>query len=91
MGDRENHEHCTGQFVELANKLKDDGFDINLISAALMAASGIYATYTAAGNSGALEESGIEKVAAQYRRNLEHIQKSKKAELSGDQEVTGSV
>ena len=42
-----------------------------MISAALMAASGIYATYSAAGNTGALEPSGVDKVVALYRKNLD--------------------
>jgi hypothetical protein len=77
LSNREEHQECTGKFIELANKLKDEGHNITLVSAALMAASGVYATYTAAGNSGALEPSGVDKVVALYRRNLEHIQKTK--------------
>ena len=78
MKNREEHQECTGKFIELANKLKDEGHDITLVSAALMAASGVYATYTAAGNSGALEPSGVDKVVALFRRNLEHIQQTKR-------------
>ena len=85
MTDRADHDHCTRQFIELANQLNSEkGFDRNLISAALMASSGIYATYVAAGNSGALEPSGVDKVVDLYRRNLEHIQALKKAELSAE-------
>ncbi len=78
MSNREEHQQCTGQFIELANNLKDEGHDVQLISAALMSASGVYATYTAAGNSGALEPSGVDKVVKLYRNNLEHIQETKK-------------
>lgn len=78
MSNRDDHQLCTGQFIELANKLKDEGHDTKLVSAALMAASGVYATYTAAGNSGALEASGVDKVVNLYKRNLEHIQETKK-------------
>ncbi len=81
MNDLEKHNHCTQRFVELANELKDDGMDIRIVSAALMAASGIYATYTAVGNAGALEPTGVDKVVAMYRQNLEHIQKRKKEEI----------
>lgn len=81
-----NHQHCTEKFVSLANELKGEGFDRHVISAALMAASGIYATYVGAGNSGALEPSGVDKVADLYKRNLEHIQERKKQEIeSGSQ------
>jgi hypothetical protein len=77
--------HCTNKFIELANELKDEGYNIELISAALMSASGVYATYVGAGNEGALEPSGIEKVASLYRRSLETIQERKKAKASTEQ------
>ena len=80
MSDREKHDHCTHKFIELANELKDQGYDTQLISASLMAASGIYATYITAGNTGGLQPSGVDKVVMMYRRNLEHIQERKKAE-----------
>jgi len=51
-----------------------------MVSAALMAASGIYVTYVTAGNDGGLQPSGVDKVVMMYRRNLEHIQERKKAE-----------
>ena len=82
MNDREQHDNATHRFIALANEMKDEELDINLVSAALMAASGIYATYTAAGNTGALEASGVDKVVAAYRRNLEHIQNRKREENS---------
>lgn len=79
MGDRESHNHCTHKFIELANELKDKGYEPQLISAALMAASGVYATFVTAGNEGGLQPSGVDKVVMMYRRNLEHIQERKKA------------
>lgn len=81
MNDRKNHDVATHRFIELANEMKSEGLDTNLISAALMASSGIYATYVAAGNNGALEPSGIDKVVNIYRNNLEHIQKRKREDL----------
>jgi hypothetical protein len=79
--DRASHTHCTHKFIGLANELKDEGYDIQLISAALMSASGIYATYASAGNEGGLQPSGVDKVVMMYRRNLEHIQEAKKAQV----------
>lgn len=78
MNDFEKHEQCTGRFIELANQMKDEDLDIQLISAALMSASGIYATYSVAGNRGGLNPSGVDKVVKVYRQNLERIQKIKK-------------
>jgi hypothetical protein len=43
-----------------------------------MTASGIYATYSVAGNAGGLTESGVDKVTDAYRKNLLSIQRLKK-------------
>ncbi len=80
MSDREDHNTCTTRFIKLANEMKDEGFDVQLISAALMAASGIYATFVSAGNKGGLQPSGVDKVVMMYRQNLEHIQERKREE-----------
>ncbi|KAA9131686.1 DUF3144 domain-containing protein [Marinihelvus fidelis] len=63
--------------------MKNEGLDPQLVSAALMSASGIYATFSVAGNAGALNDTGVDKVVATYRRNLEHIQAQKKKEVQG--------
>ena len=81
MSDQENHKHCTNKFIELANQFKEENIDIALISGALMTASAVYATYTAAGNEGALEASGVDKVVDLYRQTIEHHQGVKKALL----------
>ena len=67
------------RFIELANEIKNEGRSPAAVNGALMFASGIYATYTAAGNEGYLRESGIDKVAGSYRRNLAKLQELKKA------------
>ncbi len=82
MSDQEEqHMHCTNKFIELANQLKDEKIDPVMVSGALMTASGIYATFVAAGNNGVLESGGIDKVVNVYRRTLEHHQAVKKAQL----------
>ena len=53
MNDRASHNHCTHKFIDLANELKEQGYEAQLVSGALMSASGIYATYVSAGNEGA--------------------------------------
>lgn len=76
------HNQATNEFIELANQMVNQrGFDQNLVSAALMAASGVYATFIAAGNQGFLAERGVERVATMYRNNLSYIQQRKKEEL----------
>ena len=79
MSDAQKHQECTERFIALANSLRDDGYDIKLVSAALMSASGIYATFSVAGNAGGLKPSGVDKVVDTYRKNLERIQSIKKA------------
>lgn len=86
MSDREDHDKCTHKFVDLANEMNKEGLDPQLISAALMAASGIYATFISAGNKGGLQPSGVDKVVMMYRRNLEHIQERKKAVYEGEED-----
>ena len=86
MSDRnsqiEAHNRATSAFIDLANKMaREDGEDVKLVSAALMAASGIYATFTAAGNNGYLGPDGVEQVAELYKRNLAYVQDRKRQEL----------
>ncbi len=81
MDEMQQHNECTAKFIEMANEMKDKEIDIRVISASLMAASGIYATYMAAGNAGALEPTGVDKVVTAYRQTLEHIQNRKKEEI----------
>lgn len=81
MDQNEQHKYCTNKFIELANQLKDEKIDPRVVSGALMTASGVYATYIAAGNKGALQPTGVEKVVAMYQRALEQIQESKKSQL----------
>lgn len=76
------HNQAMGEFIQLANTMVNDkGFDMKLVSAALMAASGVYATFTAAGNQGFLAPSGVDRVADIYKKNLSYIQDRKKEEL----------
>ncbi len=85
MSDQERqHQYCTNKFIELANQLRKEDIDPNLVSGALMTASGVYATFIAAGNDGALKSSGIDKVVDLYRRTLEHHQTVKKNKLVND-------
>jgi len=76
------HNRATTAFIELANKLaKEEDQDVKIVSAGLMAASGIYATFITAGNNGFLAPSGVEKIAEMYKNNLGYIQERKQQEL----------
>ena len=74
----EIHQQCVNRFIDLANAMKDEGIDTNIVSAGLMSASGVYASYLAAGNKGGLTASGVEKVVEAYKRELERIEKIKR-------------
>lgn len=76
--DAEVHLDSVNRFIEMANAMKDEGININVVSGALMTASGLYASYVAGGNDGGLTESGVQKVSEVYKRELERIQKIKK-------------
>ena len=69
------------RLIALANTMNEEGYNKNLVSAALMSASAVYATFVGAGNTGALEPSGVDKVVNLFRNNLEHIQNRKKEDL----------
>lgn len=76
------HNQAMGEFIQMANSMVNDkGFDMKLVSAALMGASGVYATFTAAGNQGFLAPGGVDRVTDMYKKNLAYIQKRKKEEL----------
>lgn len=76
------HNRATTAFIDLANKLaREEDQDVKIVSAALMAASGIYATFITAGNEGYLAPSGVDKVAEMYKNNLGYIQERKQQEL----------
>ncbi len=66
------------RFIDLANGMKDEGVPVTVVSWALMTASGIYATYSVAGNDGGLNPTGVDKVADAYRQNLANIQELRK-------------
>ena len=78
----ENQQKCIDRFIKLANTMKDEGLSPGEVSQLLMSASGLYATYAIAGNSGGLNPSGVDKVADLYKTSLKHIQRIKKDQQS---------
>ena len=72
---------CLNRFIDLANSIKDEGVDIKMVSYGLMSASGYYTTYALGGNDGGLTDSGVEKITATYKSELERIQKLKKEQI----------
>jgi hypothetical protein len=80
----EQHYDCMNRFIQLANSLKDEGMPVAVINWAMMTASAHYATYSVAGNTGGLNDSGIEKITDAYRQNLRQVQEVKKAQLQAE-------
>ena len=80
LSKRIKHDECMRRFIDLANEMKNEGAPVDVVSWSLMSASAIYTTYSVAGNEGGLNDSGIDKVADAYRRNLANIQELKKAQ-----------
>lgn len=78
--DAEIHQECTRRLIDLANEIKDEGVATNVVSASLMTASAVYATFVVGGNTGGLTDSGVEKVTAAYKQQLEQVQRMKKDE-----------
>ena len=81
--DVEYHHECVNRFIELANTMKNEGVNTPVISAAMMSASAVYATYVAVGNSGGLTPSGVDKVVDAYRHQMDQVQAVRRAELEG--------
>ena len=72
-----SQQEAINAFIDLANEMKNDGASAQFVSAALMRASAVYATYVVAGNEGALRESGITKMKELFANELAAIQKAK--------------
>ena len=72
-----SQQEAINAFIDLANEMKNDGASAQFVSAALMRASAVYATYVVAGNEGALRESGITKMKELFANELGAIQKAK--------------
>ena len=84
--DAELHHESMNRFIDLANTIKEEGVGTHVISAALMSASAVYATYVSAGNEGGLTDSGTEKIVDAYRHQMQQVQAMKKAELDRTKE-----
>ncbi|MET0067264.1 MAG: DUF3144 domain-containing protein [Candidatus Thiodiazotropha sp.] len=65
------------RFIQLANEMKNEGKPLPMINAALLSASATYGTYIFAGNAGYLKPTGVDKLVATFRLQVESIQKIK--------------
>lgn len=78
--DQEHHQDCMNRFIELANQIKDEGIPTNMVSAGMMSASAVYATFVVSGNTGGLTDSGVDKLTAAYKQHLKRVQEMRKEE-----------
>jgi len=82
----QQHQACMERFIELANTMKNEGIGIDVVSWALMSASGVHASYTVAGNEGGLTSSGLDKIAEAYKQNLTQLQALKERQQQARQQ-----
>ena len=75
------------RFVYLANLMKDEGHAPPTVNAAMMLASGLYASYLAVGNQGQLDARGVEAVTEAYRKNLLSVQQLKQRAVSPESDT----
>jgi hypothetical protein len=78
--DQEKAVECMNKLIDLANTLKTDGYNSTIVSAAMMSASAVYATFASVGNTGGLTETGVAKVVEAYRQQVEHVQRVRREE-----------
>ena len=83
-----SQQEAINAFIDLANEMKNKGASAQFVSAALMRASAVYATYVVAGNKGALRESGIVKMKELFAKELAVIQKAKLQQAGVDPDST---
>ena len=83
-----SQQEAINAFIDLANEMKNGGASAQFVSAALMRASAVYATYVVAGNKGALRESGIVKMKELFAKELAVIQKAKLQQAGVDPDST---
>lgn len=86
MSEQDQVHDCMNEFINLANEMKDRGMPVHVVNSGLMRAFGVYATYSVAGNTGGLTDSGVEKIAELFKVELARVQKVRKAELEMGEE-----
>ncbi|MDB4049556.1 DUF3144 domain-containing protein [Luminiphilus sp.] len=92
MSVHEEKMQCVNEFIALANAMKDKEISLQMVSSSLMTASALYATYTVAGNEGALKEAGIKKLTELFGLELESVQKAKIAQAEREgKDVSGAL
>ena len=84
MSEIEQHQQAIKEFIDTANNMKDKGVSIKVVSSAMMTANAVYASYSVAGNEGALTDSGIEKITTAFAEKLAQVREIRKAEAAAE-------
>lgn len=82
MSEIEQHQQAIKEFIDTANNMKDRGVSVKVVSSAMMTANAVYASYSVAGNEGALTDSGIEKITKAFAEKLAQVREIRKAEAA---------
>lgn len=82
MSEIEQHQQAIKEFIDTANNMKDKGVSTKVVSSAMMTANAVYASYSVAGNEGALTDSGIEKITKAFAEKLAQVREIRKAEAA---------
>jgi len=89
MSEQDQLHENMNRFIGLANEIKDSGVPVHVVSTAMMRAFCVYATYSVAGNTGGLTESGVEKMAEVFKEELADVQTARKAEVGTTETKSG--
>ena len=89
MSEQDQLHENMNRFIGLANEIKDSGVPIHVVSTAMMRAFCVYATYSVAGNTGGLTESGVEKMAEVFKQELADVQTARKAQVDATESEGG--
>jgi len=87
----ETYRGLLNRFIALANQMKDEGQNINVVANALMEATAIYSTFVVAGNQGHLNDSGISKMTEVFQAFLTKTQQDKQAQAGSEPEPSGKA
>ena len=81
MSEQDQLHQGMNRFIDIANEMKDSGVPVHVVSTAMMRAFCVYATFSVAGNTGGLTESGVEKMAEVFKQELADVQEARKASV----------
>lgn len=91
MSEIEQHQKAIQEFIQAANSMKDAGVSVKVVSSAMMTANAIYASYSVAGNEGALTDSGIDKITTAFADKLRQVREARRVEAEAKAANSGTT